>query len=222
MRHDAATGFDGKLPSRGDFVSAGLPSSFLKPWRAWVEAAVHASRQMLGEDWVPAWLEAPIWHFACAPGVAGPDAALGLIFPSVDRAGRHFPMTIAAVCPGFAHTPSLDAAAAWLAEAEAAGLDALMTDTDPAALGAALRVCAPPAWAEGDACASTWRTLGSPRVEPASLALPALPPPASFAAMIASAPPPGATLSACRAQPAAAKYDGDGTATPADANDSRG
>jgi type VI secretion system protein ImpM len=183
----AVVGFDGKLPSRGDFVGAGLPSSFLNPWRSWVEQAVHASRQMLGEAWVPVWLEAPIWHFACAPGVAGPDAVMGLIFPSVDRAGRHFPMTIATVCPGFAPAPSLDLAAVWLAEAEAAGLDALMTDADPAALGIALRALSPPDWAPGNAHASTWRTQGSPRVEPASLALPALPPPASFAAMIAGA-----------------------------------
>jgi type VI secretion system protein ImpM len=151
-----------------------------------VEAALHASRQHLGNEFVPAWLEAPIWHFAFAPGVAGPDAVLGLIFPSVDRAGRHFPMTIATVLPGFARAPSLDAAGAWLTEAEAAGLDALMTDADPASLGASLRACAPPVWAAGEACASTWRTLGSPRVEPASLALPALPAPNAFAAMIAN------------------------------------
>jgi len=188
MSAGALVGFDGKLPSRGDFVGAGLPSSFLKPWRLWVEQSVHASRQMLGEAWVPAWLEAPIWHFACAPGVAGPDAVLGLIFASVDRAGRHFPMTLAAVCPGFTNSPSLDAGAAWLAGAEAAGLDALMTDADPAALGAALRALAPPALVSGEACASAWRTDGSPRVEPASLALPGLPPAASFAAMIAGAP----------------------------------
>jgi type VI secretion system protein ImpM len=187
MSAGAQVGFDGKLPSRGDFVGAGLPSSFLRPWRLWVEQAVHASRQTLGEAWVPAWLEAPIWHFACAPGVAGPDAVLGLIFPSVDRAGRHFPMTIAAVCPGLAQPPSLNAGAAWLGVAEAAGLDALMTDADPVSFAAALRGLAPPALVPGEACASAWRTQGSRRVEPASLLLSALPPAADFAGMIAGA-----------------------------------
>jgi len=178
-------GFDGKLPSRGDFVTFGLPLSFLKPWRVWVEQAVHASRQVLGDAWVPCWLEAPIWHFACAPGIAGPDAVLGLMFPSVDRAGRHFPMTIAAVCPGFASAACLDAGAAWLAEAEAAGLDALMTDAEPAALGVELREVAPPDLRPGEASASAWRTRGGPRVPPARLAFPALPPAEDFAAMIA-------------------------------------
>jgi type VI secretion system protein ImpM len=176
-------GFDGKLPCRGDFVGGGLPSSFLNPWRAWVEQALHASRLALGDGWVAAWLEAPIWHFAVAPRVVGPDAVLGLMFPSVDRAGRHYPVTIAAVFAGFAGAPHLDAAADWLAEAEAAGLDALMGDAEPAALAAALAMLGPPTPEPGDA-ASRWRTAGSPRVAPAQLLLPALPLPADFAAMI--------------------------------------
>ncbi len=178
-------GFDGKLPSRGDFVSFGLPQSFLKPWRTWVDRAVNASQQTLGADWLPAWLEAPVWHFAAAPGVIGPDAILGLMFPSVDRAGRHYPMTIAAVVSGFACRPAGDGVDHWLIEAQSAGLDALMNDSDPAVLAAALAELSNPHPEPADSLATKWWTAGSPMVSPATLWLPALPRPTEFAALMA-------------------------------------
>ncbi len=95
----AAIGFYGKLPARGDFVQAGLPRSFTDPWDRWLQRVLAASQAMLGDRWLPAWLEAPVWRFALMPGVCGPDPALGLWLPSVDRVGRHFPLTLAAVMP---------------------------------------------------------------------------------------------------------------------------
>lgn len=89
------TGFYGKLASRGDFVSRGLPHSFIKPWDAWLAAGVLASQQQLGEQWLNAYLISPLWRFALAPGVCGTDAAVGVLMPSIDRVGRYFPLTIA-------------------------------------------------------------------------------------------------------------------------------
>src|SRR5260370_2664306 len=93
----AAIGFCGKLPARGDFVTAGLPRRFAEAWHDWLQPVLAASRRALGEDWLAAWLEAPIWRFALSPGTCGPDSVLGLWMPSVDRVGRHFPLTFAAV-----------------------------------------------------------------------------------------------------------------------------
>jgi type VI secretion system protein ImpM len=90
-----ASGFFGKLPSRGDFVRTGLPRSFTDPWDAWLRDVLPASRAVLGDEWVPAWLEAPVWRFALAPDVCGPEQVLGLWMPSVDRAGRYFPLVLA-------------------------------------------------------------------------------------------------------------------------------
>ena len=178
-------GFDGKLPSRGDFVGRGLPRSFLTPWQDWVGAAVSASRDALGENWLPAWLEAPIWRFALPGGASGTDAVLGLLLPSVDRAGRHYPLTVAAVFEGRGPAPDPEAGRSWLDAVEALALDALACDRTPEALTSALAAVPPPAGGlEG---AGAWWTAGSPRVPPRRLALAACPPPSWFAGMIDAA-----------------------------------
>ncbi|MDD1012331.1 type VI secretion system-associated protein TagF [Pseudomonas rubra] len=88
-------GFYGKLASRGDFVSRGLPHSFIQPWDQWLAAGLVASQQQLAERWLPAYLVSPLWRFALAPGVCGPQAVVGVLMPSIDRVGRYFPLTLA-------------------------------------------------------------------------------------------------------------------------------
>ncbi|MFK3774372.1 type VI secretion system-associated protein TagF [Pseudomonas sp. NPDC089406] len=90
-------GFYGKLACRGDFVSRGLPQTFIQPWDQWLAAGLQASQQGLGEHWLEAYLVSPLWRFALAPGVCGPDAVVGVLMPSIDRVGRYFPLTVAQV-----------------------------------------------------------------------------------------------------------------------------
>ncbi len=92
-----AVGFYGKLPARGDFVRAGLPRDFTDRWDDWLQSVIAGSRALMGEAWLPAFLEAPVWRFALPPGMCGERAALGLMLPSVDKAGRYFPLTFAAL-----------------------------------------------------------------------------------------------------------------------------
>src|SRR3954451_16815815 len=121
---DAAIGFCGKIPARGDFVRAGLPLAFADPWDRWMERMLMASRSALDTEWLPAWLEAPVWRFALTAGVCGPDAAIGLWMPSVDRVGRYYPLTIAAMASnvdapalamagGFSMPPNAPAGRLW-------------------------------------------------------------------------------------------------------------
>jgi type VI secretion system protein ImpM len=117
----AAVGFFGKLPARGDFVRRDLPQDFVDAWDAWLAAGIAESRARLAEDWLPAFLEAPVWNFALAPGVAGGGIA-GVFLPSVDRAGRYFPLTLAAPAP---QAPFLLAVPDWFASLAAAGVSAL-------------------------------------------------------------------------------------------------
>ena len=77
------TGFYGKLPMRGDFLSARLPQSFIAPWDEWLQQAVAASRDRLGEAWLPAYLSAPIWRFLLSGGVCGRHAVIGILMPRV-------------------------------------------------------------------------------------------------------------------------------------------
>ena len=39
-------------------------------------------------------MSAPIWRFTLSAGLAGPDAMLGVLMPSMDRVGREFPLTL--------------------------------------------------------------------------------------------------------------------------------
>lgn len=55
-----APGLYGKLASRGDFVSRGLPQSFIGPWDSWLAAGLLASQNALGEQWLNAYLISPL------------------------------------------------------------------------------------------------------------------------------------------------------------------
>ena len=89
-----ATGYYGKVPSHDDFVSSGLPRSFIQPWDAWLQEAISSSRQQLGESWLNYYLTSPIYRFVLSPGICGENAWLGVLMPSVDRIGRYYPMTL--------------------------------------------------------------------------------------------------------------------------------
>ncbi len=179
-------GFYGKLPARGDFLRNGLPRSFTDPWDAWLQTAISASRSALGEDWLESWMEAPVWRFALPDGACGPTAMLGLWMPSVDRAGRHFPLTLGLLVPGAAPADLAAQGSAWLDAAEQAGLDALALLGAPEDLAARLETIPPPAavMPARDAGEALWWTAGSPFVPPTALRSPGLPDPAAFAKMI--------------------------------------
>ncbi len=123
-----ATGFYGKLPAAGDFVSRRLPRSFLDPWDQWLQVVIAASRSRLADSWLDLYLTSPIWRFALAPGVCGPNGWAGVLMPSVDRVGRYFPMTIALSLPEGAGPVLLTAAADWYQRAETAALSVLEHD----------------------------------------------------------------------------------------------
>lgn len=93
---DPRPGFFGKVTSHGDFVGRRLAPSFQQGWDAWLQAGMQHSRQALAERWAATYLSSPIWRFALARGVCGENAWVGLTMPSVDRVGRHFPLTLAA------------------------------------------------------------------------------------------------------------------------------
>ena len=175
-------GFYGKLPARGDFVRVGLPRDFTDPWDGWLGPAIVGSRERMGEDWLAAFLEAPVWRFALPAGLCGGRAVLGLMLPSVDRAGRYFPLTFAALF-GDGGAPADDPA--WLDGGEAAGRAALEQDADPDAVAAMLGV---PVAADGAPASGTphsvWWTDGAPRVQPTRFVLMGLPDASVYATML--------------------------------------
>ncbi len=87
-------GICGKIPSRGDFLSQGLPLRFVDSWNEWLQAVVAVSRDQLGESWLDKYLTSPIWNFALSSRVCGDMAMAGTLIPSVDQVGRHYPFSI--------------------------------------------------------------------------------------------------------------------------------
>jgi type VI secretion system protein ImpM len=192
----ADAGLFGKLPSRGDFIQLGLPGSFVRPWDAWLQRAMAASQEHIGDGWLAAYLESPVWRFALPGGMCGAGAALGLLMPSVDRVGRYFPLTLAAVFPPGAAVPAAELAGPWLEACEAAGRAALDDDTPPDQV--ADQVASQVSWgsppAGGDALAEAsrsgvWWTDGGPRVVATRLVLAALPDGDQFTAMLGAGAP---------------------------------
>jgi type VI secretion system protein ImpM len=187
----AAVGFCGKLPARGDFVVSNLLRRFVEPWHDWMQRVLEASHNRLGDDWVAAWNEAPIWRFALSAGICGPDAVLGLWMPSVDRVGRHFPLTFAALAADAETAELIADGGAFLAAAEAIGLEALASDTDPDKIAARLAAAI---WTEAKdpgvapelarAEGALWWTDGGPRVPAENFTTKSLPDDASFIGML--------------------------------------
>jgi len=89
-------GFYGKLPCKGDFLQRRVSQEFVDAWDPWLQECMHASRQQLGEAWLQAYLNGPVWRFALAEGVCGGGAYAGVMVPSVDRVGRYFPLALLA------------------------------------------------------------------------------------------------------------------------------
>lgn len=172
-------GFTGKVPARGDFVHAGLPRDFTDPWHDWQSLVIAGSRELMGEAWLPAFLEAPVWRFILPPGQCGPRAAVGLIMPSVDKVGRYFPLSLAAL--PWSGTPAAADWGGWLDAAEDIGRRALDEDAPPEQL----MPPSPPISASftGET-AALWWTDGGPRVAASRLSLASLPDAACFAAML--------------------------------------
>jgi type VI secretion system protein ImpM len=198
----ANCGFYGKLPGEGDFVTRRLPWEFTSAWDDWLQQGMHASRAALGERWLDLYLSAPIWRFQLAPGVCGPLAWRGLFFASVDRVGRHFPLTLAfaggsAAAPGGVASTLAGDATGWFA-AEDAGLAGLAPRLLLDDFDRALQALAEPAVDPADACPSAavhFYSAGSDDTPPLRLAFTALPPAAQFAEFVApSAPPPSSAL----------------------------
>lgn len=118
-------GFFGKVASHGDFVSRRLPSTFLNPWDACLQAGLQCSRERLGEQWLEVFLCSPIWRFALAAGVCGEPGWAGVMIPSVDRVGRYFPLTLATAGADAPLLARLERDGRWYDQLERLALSAL-------------------------------------------------------------------------------------------------
>ena len=179
-------GWFGKLPGHGDFVRSALPEVTVAAWDGWVRAGLAASRAMLGGRWLEAYLEAPVWRFRIAPGLCGGKGLAGVMAPSVDRAGRYFPLMLGAAME---RPPEPQDATGWFDALAEAAASAVVEDWPQAQLARALAAAGdPPDGPPSDG--ATFATAGAPRVAPAVRRYAALPPAEDFAALLDDAAAP--------------------------------
>ena len=119
-------------------MAAGLANPTVKSWDQSISTSLAAVKTALGDRWSDVWLQAPVWRFALPGTMCGPAPLLGLWMPSIDKAGRHFPLMIAATCPGATPEQMRRHGTAWLDAAEDAGRDAIADDLTPEQLTASI------------------------------------------------------------------------------------
>lgn len=128
-----APGWHGKLPSLGDFASRRLPPEFVEAWDGWLAAGLAALRSHDAQGWLDGYLASPIWRYLLLPGVLpgtlGQQAWAGVLMPSVDRAGRYFPFTVAWPLPAVPRGgDAFTALHRWLRQLDDLAADALQDD----------------------------------------------------------------------------------------------
>ena len=138
-------GWYGKIPSLGDFISRRLPASFIDTWDAWLQKAMATSREQLGEHWLDLYLTSPMWRFILMPDTCSNTKIwTGILMPSIDKVGRHFPLTIAAEIEPYPQALlSLISAQHWYTALEQVALASLDLNISPDDLDQSL-VCHPP------------------------------------------------------------------------------
>lgn len=86
----------GKLPSRGDFVSRGLPRSWSRSWDEWLQRGLALAARQPGAASLRERLQAmQPWACAFGPVLPGEPMWLGAVVASCDRVGRIFPTLLA-------------------------------------------------------------------------------------------------------------------------------
>ena len=88
-------GWYGKLSMLGDFAHRRLPTDFVQRCDTWLSQSMALTRAQLGSSWLGVYLRAPVLRFAWAPGVFDSHWWFGVLMPSCDQVGRHFPLLLA-------------------------------------------------------------------------------------------------------------------------------
>ncbi|MEM8818093.1 MAG: type VI secretion system-associated protein TagF [Pseudomonadota bacterium] len=183
------SGYFGKVPTHGDFVSARLDRRSVETLDAWLQSSIRESQTALGRGWLNAFLVAPVWRMAFGAGICGPQPVLAVMMPSVDRVGRYFPLLIAARVPkAEIGIDDLVAASAWYEASERLILSTLAEGFSLAAFDATAEQLRLPAGMiatpVADPLGALWWTNGSETAEPQAFAADRLPPPEAFGHLI--------------------------------------
>ena len=114
-----ACGLFGKLIAKRDFIAINIPREVLLGWETWMQSSIAASKHGLGQSWLQAYMQAPLWRFWLGEGICGMEV-MGVFMSSMDGVGRHFPLTVFTFSEAGKHfaAPGVDGDQSWYEEAE--------------------------------------------------------------------------------------------------------
>lgn len=84
----------GKLPAHGDFVTRNCAKEIILSLEKWLLPGLDACQQRWQHGWPDIYLRSPIWRFALSANTVFEFPCLGIVMASVDKSGRHFPLTL--------------------------------------------------------------------------------------------------------------------------------
>ena len=99
MMETKTVGMHGKLPQQADFVTRNLPLAFVTAWDDWLQRALLASQETLGNGWLEVYLTSPVWRFVLSANLVDQQIWAGVMVPSVDKVGRYYPLVLAQALP---------------------------------------------------------------------------------------------------------------------------
>lgn len=162
MSRQEPPGWYGKLAALGDFASRRLANEWVQACDHWLSECVSTSQRQLGDGWLNAYLNAPVWRLAWAPGVIDAHWWFGVLMPSCDNVGRYFPLVIV---QSRAHAPldriGLDHLDLWWAHMARAALDTLLEGHSVQAFESALHSAPPWPSAASVQPMAAWSTLAA-------------------------------------------------------------
>lgn len=87
------TGWFGKHPAHGDFVSRGVPDEVRQRMQDWLDGGLATIRDGVGDRWEATFDVAPAMRFWIGSAVL-PGCWAGVMVPSHDRVGRRYPLVL--------------------------------------------------------------------------------------------------------------------------------
>jgi type VI secretion system protein ImpM len=91
----AEPGWFGKLACTGDFASRRMDALTRETWDDWISRCLLHTQQQLGTRWLEQYLNAPLWFWLRSPADRRETWTTGTLMPSVDSAGRYYPLVVA-------------------------------------------------------------------------------------------------------------------------------
>lgn len=126
----------GKLPCVGDFCSYNMSAGLLETLDLWLSTAMQQGVAIHGNAWMNAYFQTPMHGFIWGPQVTHHlhnEPVIGIIMPSVDKAGRAFPFVLIQTLQNnsnehTAETLAFESVALWFKQAHMLCAEALNED----------------------------------------------------------------------------------------------